>query len=469
MLSFSSIVKSDKKPTVSYRNVSFEDISTCPLVKCIDKDDNLSLYNYTTCSDEDPEYVKSCRGLVFNTDNELVVSSYTYTPEYLEEDIIEIKDRIGEFWKEMSCFDSYEGTIIRIFYYNKWYISTHKSLNAFKRRWALKDSFGQLFEDSLIYEYETNDSFQNFLGSKESDEETILERFFSKLNQEYQYYFLLKSRKENRIATTEPTENFILHVETRAKVDNSFEKVSHNLRLKTPDRHVFDTCEDLCDFVHRVNPRELQGVIIFTPRGQIKVYNKMYHYLASIRGNEKSIRFRYIQLRTNIELREQLFMLYPEMIDEFNLYENIIYEYVKNTKSKYVETYIKKEKVPLTKEELFLLRQCHAQYKQGKKVQISMIMDIINEKFTPPTLNKIIKHLIFHKRTHENVRVEKEKLGDFETEETEEMEEPEEVNEKEEVQLIQETTQEENDSEEWTDVLPKKKSSSQYVETRVVS
>lgn len=400
MLSFSDIVKSDKKSSVSYRNVSFEDISNSPLIKCIDRDDNLSLYNYTSCTDQDPDFVKSCRGLVFNNEtNELLVSSYTYTPEYLEEDTTDIKDRIGEYWKDISCFDSYEGTIIRIFYFDRWYISTHKSLNAFKRRWALKESFGQLFEEALIYEYETNDRFQNFIGSKESEEETILERFFTKLNTEYQYYFLLKSRGENRIATSEPTEHFILHVETR----NSFENINHNLRLKSPDRHVFETCEDLCDYVHRVDPRELQGVIIFTPKGQIKVYNKMYHYFASIRGNEKSIRFRYIQLRTNIELREQLFMLYPEMIDEFNLYENIIYEYVKNIKSKYVETYIKKEKVPLTKEELFLLRQCHAQYKQGKKVQISMIMDVINEKFTPPTLNKIIKHLIFEQKRQEGV------------------------------------------------------------------
>ena len=62
----------------------------------------------------------------------------------------------------------------------------------------------------------------------------------------------------------------------------------------------FSTKEEVLDYVKSVDPFSLQGVIAFDKEGShFKVINSQYQFYSNVRGNESSIMFRYLQVRTN--------------------------------------------------------------------------------------------------------------------------------------------------------------------------
>ena len=61
---------------------------------------------------------------------------------------------------QYHIYDAYEGCLLRLFNFNnKWFLSTHKKINAFRSKWSSKDSFGLMFQNALQYEYNVDDSF----------------------------------------------------------------------------------------------------------------------------------------------------------------------------------------------------------------------------------------------------------------------------------------------------------------------
>jgi hypothetical protein len=84
----------------------------------------LQLFCYDSCDKADSEAVKQCRGIVFNGD-ELVMKAFPYTEEIRANDIETYSDKINI--SECKFYRSYEGMLIRMFYYtDKWFISTHR-------------------------------------------------------------------------------------------------------------------------------------------------------------------------------------------------------------------------------------------------------------------------------------------------------------------------------------------------------
>jgi hypothetical protein len=73
---------------------------------------------------------------------------------------------------EKKISKCYEGTIISVFWHNKWFISTRKCLNAQDSVWMNK-SFYQMFEETILQDFNTVDDF------------------FNLLNKDYNYHFVL--------------------------------------------------------------------------------------------------------------------------------------------------------------------------------------------------------------------------------------------------------------------------------------
>lgn len=73
---------------------------------------------------------------------------------------------------EKKISKCYEGTIISVFWHNKWFISTRKCLNAQDSVW-LNKSFYQMFEETILQDFNTVDEF------------------FNLLNKDYNYHFVL--------------------------------------------------------------------------------------------------------------------------------------------------------------------------------------------------------------------------------------------------------------------------------------
>ena len=90
----------------------------------------------------------------------------------------------------------------------------------------------------------------------------------------------------------------------------------------------------LCLIVSTISKK--QGVIIFAPNNkQYKILNKDYLKFFSVRGNEPSIKYRYLQVRMNSHLINIFLDLYPNMIEKFEDYENVIYSIAQNIYKSY--------------------------------------------------------------------------------------------------------------------------------------
>ena len=387
---------------ISYNKKVFSTAYSRPLVEnlghnviIVDRDDenNLDLYCYTTCDNNNSDNIKQCRGVVYNEEN-IVMNAFPYTIEYNDEEKEIINEKLGNIFNECVFFDSYEGSLIRMFNFNgKWFISTHRKLDAFNSRWSSSESFGLIFTKTLITEYNKNSNFREFIGEVKP-EESILEIFKSLLNPSYQYMFLVLNTSENRIVCLAPDNPTLYHVGTFIEGCLKFDE---NVGIPYTDRKVFTSIDDVIDFVRMdVNIQYLQGVICFAPNNiQYKIINKTYQDLFKIRGNEPSLKFRYLQIRMNKEHNKSLYDLYPEKVNRFDECENSIYDLSVKIYSLYVKKYIKKENLQqISKDEFNIISECHAWYKNNNyksSVFLNKVIEIINTK-QPHILNHLIKN-----------------------------------------------------------------------------
>ena len=128
--------------------------------------------------------------------------------------------------------------------------------------------------------------------------------------------------------------------------------MTEDINIPHPRKHSFQNIDSLVDYVGNVNIREMQGVIIFSPNNkQYKILNKEYLEFFKVRGNEPSIKYRYLQVRMDKYLCNTLYNLYPNTSSKFEEYENILYLIAQNIYSSYVARYIKKKWVTVAIEE----------------------------------------------------------------------------------------------------------------------
>ena len=347
----------------------------------------LQLFCYVQCGPEDESLLGQCRGVVFNDQN-IVMRAFPYTIEYSDDQMNEIETNITSKMKDCRIFDSYEGTLIRMFYYKKWFTCTHRKLNAFRSKWASKESFGTAFKKALDSEVKNNDVLHDSLPK---NGECLLERFQTILDPSKQYMFLVLNNDENRIVCDAPNRPTLLHVGTFVDGELSMDE---NVHIPHPKEHKFDNSEDMVDYVRNINIREKQGVIIFAPNNkQYKILHEQYVELFKVRGNEPSIKFRYIQVRMNSHLTNSLYNLYPHMGPKFDEYEEVLYSVAQNIYKSYVDRYIKKKWVTVAVEEYNVMKKCHSFHEQDRKqnrISLKKVIELLNEQ-SPSVLNKMIR------------------------------------------------------------------------------
>lgn len=358
------------------------------LIHLVDSDEknNLDMFCYTKCSGTDNDIIKGCRGVVFNG-NELVMKAFPYTDEYNHTEVDDITHVIGDI-KDWTFFEAHEGALIRMFYFNgKWFLSTHRKLDAFRSKWASRESFGKLFETALISEYEVNETFRKGLPSGDN----ILEQFQSTLDINKQYMFLVRNNKDNRIVCDPPERPIVFHVGTFV---NRKLVMTENVNLPVPNKLVIKNIDQLISHVRTSSYRILQGVIGFTSDNrQVKIVHQDYQDLFKARGNEPSIKFRYLQVRMNRKYVNMLFHLYPEMTDIFDMYENTLYDIARSIYRAYVQRFIKKRYVTTPREEFAVIRECHNWHLSNRtenRISVNKVIDVMNHQ--PPTnLNHMMR------------------------------------------------------------------------------
>lgn len=358
-----------------------------------DEESGLDLFCYVSCSNEEDDFVKQCRGLVFNGEN-LVMKAFSYTDEYPHDNVEKVTEVLGEINK-WSFYNAYEGALLRMFFYSgRWFISTHRKLNAFRSKWASRDSFGTLFVRALESEIVHNKDLNNLLQKNSCESKDILDKFQSCLDKDKQYMFLLRNSGDNRIVCDVPenSEPLIFHVGTFTKDGLS---MTENCGLKYPERHNFVDFGQVCDFVDKkIDPVKLQGIMcIGSNNRQVKILHRDYLNMFKARGNEPSINFRYLQVRMNKKLTEMLYKLYPERVKVFDNYENIIYDIARGIYRAYVQRFIKKNHVTVPREEYQVITQCHSWHladREKNRISIDKVISVMNKQ-TPTNINHMIR------------------------------------------------------------------------------
>lgn len=390
---------SEIMPDMSSMDLSRKNIELISnYVKLVDSDaeSGLDLFCYLNCKREDPEFLKNCRGLVFNKE-ELILNSFPYTMEYTEDEHDLVSKDIDNVFDQSLFYKSYEGCLIRIFNFNnKWFISTNKKFDAFRSKWASKQSYGHFFREALKEQFSNNERLiKNInLSLLNDDMNNVIEVFCeSILEKDKQYMFLLLNNSENRIVCSEPEKPTVYHVGTFI---NNILSMDEDIYIPYPDKLEFKNIEEVYDYVDGIDHNKMQGVIIFAPNNkQIKILNKNYANYYSIRGNEPSIKFRYLQVRMDNKNNNMLKKLYPNNVKDFEDYENLIYDAAKNIYNAYVDRFIKKLYVTVPVEEFNVIKEAHNWYLQDRKthkINYDKIIEILNKQ-TPTNINKIIKRL----------------------------------------------------------------------------
>lgn len=379
--------------TLSLRE-TIEKLSKEDTIKLVDQDitNNLDLFCYIKCEPNDSEIIKNSRGIIFNGEK-LVMKAFPYTTEFNDMEKDKITEAIGTCFMDCKFYESHEGALIRMFYFNnKWFLSTHRKLNAFKSKWSSKDSFGSSFKKALEAEIQENELLRK---SFPEDMDNILDKFQSTLNTNYQYMFLIRNTDENRIVCQAPKRPTFYHVGTFVEGELNLDV---DINIPHPKLLHFLNIEELCEYVYKTNISQTQGVIIFAPDNkQYKVLNKDYQGFFNVRGNEPSIKFRYLQIRLDKKQLEMLCYLYQDKEKVFDEYENILYDIVCNIHSNYIQRFIKKTYITLPKEEFNVLKECHSWHlldRLKNKVDQNKVMEILNLQ-TPSNLNHMIhRHII---------------------------------------------------------------------------
>jgi len=354
-------------------------------LKCMDTDDHLEVWSYSECDNESSQETKAHRGIIKDKEGNVVVSSFGYTDEYMEDDCEKIQKKVDGNLDDWMFQYSVEGTLLRMFFYqDKWYLSTHKKLNAFRSRWSCKQTFGELFVEALgeIYESEILES-----GSPGHQSPSPLEWLQEQLPRENVYFFLVRSNTQNRIVCQAHhlkkkegivfLGHYVLGSHENCKFvynnkETSEEEVLSVLRkMECPPvlPRTFSTVEEIVETVKTIDPFFFQGVIAFHKRGleSFKVLNHEYAHYYSVRGNNPNLRFRYLEIRKDPELVKLLYVLYPKYTLLFDEYEGALYEIAKVIYQFYVNRYIKNQYITLPREEYLLLKKCHQWYLEDRK------------------------------------------------------------------------------------------------------
>lgn len=388
-----------------------------------DKENNLTLFSYAECDNNSDDFLKQCRGLVYEGDT-LKMKTFAYTEEYNCEDTKKLEDVFSNDLKDWKIFHSYEGTLLRMFYHNeKWYLCTNRKLDAFRSRWAERKTFGELFAESIYHSYvnatENSDTrFQEFGFPDDftGNVEETYEMFKNCLDTTKQYMFLLCAYGDNRIVCNSPESPFSYFIGTYSNFEFS-QNGTDCPALELLKEIVFlePTLEIVTNYIfNQIDAEFSQGLMLMGPENkQVKIFHKDYMKRREIRGNQQSIKFRYLQVRNDPEKVLELADLYSEKFNEFEKYERILNIVARGIHKAYVGRFIKKEYVVVPPPEYQVIKKCHSWHCLDRKNNIVTLDRVIAElnSQVPSNLNKMIKN--YEHAVKEQERIKQEHIKAF--------------------------------------------------------
>lgn len=367
----------------------------------VDSKGDLRLSSYIDCHNESLEEIKNSRGIIRDEQNEIVAPSFGYTDTYDNVDDIRgfIESNISD---GVYVINSLEGTLLRLYSFKGyWYLSTHNRIDAFKSRWSSSETYGEIF----------NRAVEEVVGEKGFQE------LCETLSPEKVYAFLSRPNHENKIFW-DPI--FAKHLEKLVFIGEwdmaSGGQFVLNRRETTPtgtymlsrfiapeivyEYHETDAVDDIMrsitDHVASLNPKQIQGVLVWNKRTNrhVKVLHHKYASMARIRGVNPNPRLRYLELR-NDPSRATVYRdeIMPEMQSLFEQYEHILNNISSMIFNSYIARFIKNQYVTLPKDEYIVMKKCHDWFvndRLNNRINLKKVREIL-ENEPPLSLYKMIR------------------------------------------------------------------------------
>lgn len=378
-----------------------------------DKETGLRLVHFLNCDNNSSLETKQNRGVIFDSKNNVVCRSFSFTDQYLVSETTKLNQIFSSSFNNWRFYDSHEGTMVRLFFYNgKPHLSTHKKLDAFESSWGSKDTFGEMFINFLRDNYPPNPVSP--VGQVLSDEQ-ILENFSHGLDQNSVYLFLVCHTNENRMVCKREDKQMCYHVGTFTRNDKGIFDVKENVKVylfndfkqqhhlthefasahegsefPTPQEHKFKNLSEMTSYVSKVDPFSIQGILARNGDIGVKIVNETYNSYYQVRDNVASLKFRYLQLRSRSDMCSKLKELYPERVADFNRYEKELTDLTLIIYNAYFSRYINKKRVFVPQYQFFVMGECHSwhlQDKKNNKISIDKVRDVINSKDAPFLIN----------------------------------------------------------------------------------
>jgi len=352
--------------------------------------ENLKIYHYSECNDDSDILLKQCRGVVCDN-NSIVLNTLFYNYTYSHLDVpSDVFSYLENNFNDLKLYVSEEGTLLRLFYLNnRWYTSTFKKFDAFKSKWASRQTFGQLFIQALYQQSQTNKKLKKSLGDDVTID-NVYKKFLDTLSTDKQYVFLLRNDIENRVVCYTEEKPTMYYVTT---IENN-QLLQENINIDGVKQLQFKNIDEMFSYVDINNYNLNQGVIAFAPNGyQYKILHNDYIKLFNMRGNQPSIKYRYLQIRQDRVGVDMFYYLYPLYIPLFKEYEDILFQISKDIHELYMNRFVKKLWTVIDPIKFTIVKKCHEWHKTNKKRNI-VTRQVIYKMLTqqePTFLNKIIK------------------------------------------------------------------------------
>jgi len=339
-------------------------------VRVIDEniDNNIILIHYIIPTENN----RNIRGVIIDIEKEdnprICCPTFSFTQDL---DINDEKVKNIDFTKDLIVSNAGEGTILRMFYKNQWFISTFKKIDGTRSRWSggtFGDSFYKAWGDVLFKDI---------------------------LNTGCAYSFLL-SDPSTRLACKIDTLKLTL-----VAIHTIFaNKMIRCLGIKILNDNVIDNSiysvnsyEELNSLVSRLDWQDTTGLLIIDPentRECIKVLAPGYLEKRNIRGSQPNLSMRYYEMM-KLGTQQELLDLYPEYTELFNNCKENYNKLPSYLESFYKIRYIDKKFLKLPQEQFYVLRNVHTEYDFNETLEENIRTKLLGSN--PRQINAMIKQM----------------------------------------------------------------------------
>ena len=311
------------------------------------------------------EKIKYClfRSVIFN-ENRICAFSPPKSVDF---------DYFIDTFKPEECYveEFIEGTMINLFFDNKWEISTKSTVGGNVSFFKEQQTFSTLFNE--------------ICNEKGID--------FTKLDKTLCYSFVMQHVRNRIVLPITENKLYLIAVYNidKHKVNSlnydDRNKIAHSLGLNVPliiYKNLFDLELLKNDFCSINTPYYIPGVSVYHNSGiRSKIKNPNYEYIKKLRGNSPKLQYQYLNLRKNNQVKEFL-KFFPEKRIQFSKMRKQIHDFTYNLHKAYMDCYIYKIQahVEFPYEYKTHMYKLHKQYLDnigsGYIIDYNVVIDYVN-------------------------------------------------------------------------------------------